>query len=477
MHVQLRISGSDTALVRSHLFRHDGVEHGVVLACRTLQTARGLRLLVRDVFVARDGVDFTLGPSGFQFSALFVAKTSDWCRDHGCVWLSVHNHGDGNAVAFSRIDKSSHSRLYPTLLDLTGEPVGALVFASNAVAGRLLMPGLKMGDLDECVVVGERLEWLFPAPPPPPQAIGTAWNRQAMLLGPRGQELLRHTKVGVIGAGGGGALVLEQLAHLGLGEVVAIDPERIDTSNLSRIPGSTRADASAWLAELPFDAAKRLARRIARPKVAVAGRVASRANHGGRFRAIRGDVRDAEAIGELFDCDFIFCATDTMKSRLLFNILAYQFLIPGIQIGTKIPVSLQGHVGPIHVAVRFVTPDSGCLVCAGAISQRLLNAEALTELDQKAQRYVDDPDVQEPSVISLNSIAAAHATTDFLFYLTGLHDPGVDLAHQLFEPRSRTFGNVRFARDPDCNFCGRGEASRFAAGERAPLPVRASKRR
>jgi hypothetical protein len=39
-------------------------------------------------------------------------------------------------VGFSRVDLASHKRGYPALLDITnGEPVGALVFAQNAVAG------------------------------------------------------------------------------------------------------------------------------------------------------------------------------------------------------------------------------------------------------------------------------------------------------------------------------------------------------
>src|SRR5581483_7776567 len=118
--------------------------------------------------------------------------------------------------------------------------------------------------------------------------------------GARGQALLRSLKIGVIGAGGAGSLVLEQLNHVGVGEPVAIDPDRIDVSNLSRIPGSTRLDALSGLAESRSAWLRRIGRRFARAKVSVASRVARRANPKGKFHRVMGDIRNAETLAELF---------------------------------------------------------------------------------------------------------------------------------------------------------------------------------
>jgi tRNA A37 threonylcarbamoyladenosine dehydratase len=68
---------------------------------------------------------------------------------------------------------------------------------------------------------------------PPPEA-DPAYDRQARLFGDRGQALLATLKVGVIGAGGAGLLLLQWLAHLGVGHLVAVDPDRLETSNLPR---------------------------------------------------------------------------------------------------------------------------------------------------------------------------------------------------------------------------------------------------
>jgi hypothetical protein len=474
---QLRVGGSDFEALHAHLFRDDGEEHGAVIAARVVETSTGIRLLVRNLFLAEDGSEFVFGRSGYALTPLFVAKTADFCHDNDCTWLSVHNHGPGDRVGFSKTDHASHERLYPALLDLVKRPVGALVLADRALAGELWMTDGARCEVDETVIVGEHFEQLYACPPVAPPEAKEAWARQALLLGARGQALLRGMKVGVIGAGGAGSLVLQQLNHLGVGRPLAIDPERVEVSNLSRIPASSRRDALTPLAESNALWLQRIARRFARPKVKVAARVARSANPDGQFRGVTGDIRYAETLRELSDCDFVFLATDTMTSRLLFNILVHQFLIPGIQLGSKIPVDPEGTVGPIHIAVRPVTPDSGCLSCAGVISQRLLHEESLHEEDLRRQRYVEDDGVEEPSVISFNAIAAGHAVTDFLLYTTSLFDEGIQFGHQMFEPRSRTFGNVGMRKDPQCPYCGRGLRSAYAAGDLLPMPTFARPKR
>jgi ThiF family protein len=472
MTLELRLTGDQRDLLLKHMFCGDGEEHGAALACGVTRSGRGTRLLTREVFLARDGVDFVTSKVAHRaLSAEFVARTSDFCCDGGFVWLSVHNHGAGDSVAFSSLDRRSHDRLYPSLEHFTGRPVGALVFADRAVAGEVRFAGVEHV-LRRATIVGNRIEHLYPRPPAAPPGAPPTYQRQALLLGARGQDLLRRLKVVVVGAGGAGSIVCLQLARLGVGELVVIDPDRISLSNLSRIPGSTRGDALAWLAESRSARARSLAAQLARPKVRVLGREARRANPRGIYRGLRADIVAENMARELTDADFIFCATDTMTSRMLVNVIAHQFMIPAIQLGSKVPVDDSGDVGIIHLPVRPITVDGGCLHCAGAISQRLLHEESLRPDDRRRHRYVDDPDVEEPSVITLNTETAGRAVTDFLFMVCGLHDPGTRLCHQMLEPRERVLMSVNFERDPGCPYCSTSAHSRFALGDARPLPTR-----
>ena len=68
--------------------------------------------------------------------------------------MAIHNHGGRESVEFSGDDLQSHERGYPALLDIMrGVPVGALVFASDAIAGDIWLPGrrrVKTGKRDDC---------------------------------------------------------------------------------------------------------------------------------------------------------------------------------------------------------------------------------------------------------------------------------------------------------------------------------------
>ncbi len=61
----------------------------------------------------------------------------------------------------------------------------------------------------------------------------------AMALPP----LIAHMKIAVVGCSGTGSIVIEQLARLGVGELVIVDPDKVEKKNLNRILNTTLSDA------------------------------------------------------------------------------------------------------------------------------------------------------------------------------------------------------------------------------------------
>ena len=232
-----------------HLFPGDGDEHGAVVAAGLAETSRGIRLLARSLHLARDGVEYVPGRHGYRMlTGAFVTDCIRECRDEHLVYLAVHSHGGTDAVAFSTDDLASHERGYPALLDIaSGVPVGALVFARSAVAGDIWFPGGHRQPLVGARVIGPRWHWLTPQPPPRPRRAGPMYDRQSRIFGDHGQAILRSLKVGIIGAGGVGSVLVELLARLGVGHLVVADPDRVDISNLPRLLGATGWDAMTWL--------------------------------------------------------------------------------------------------------------------------------------------------------------------------------------------------------------------------------------
>lgn len=476
--ISVRISAPLFEQLHAHLFPGDGDEHGAVLCVGIAESQRGTRLLVREIFLARDGIDYIPSARGYRaLSTSFVARTVEYCASNNLGYLAVHPHQGWDSVGFSSVDMASHERGYPALLDITsGGPIGALVFAKNAVAGDIWIQDRRF-ELDYLEVIGPQIRRLYPEPQRRSDFVNPIYDRHARLFGDVGQAILSDLKVVIIGAGGGGSLINQTLAHLGVGHIVAIDFDRVDVTNLPRIVGATRWDAMTWLTMSRFRLLQRLGRRLATRKVYVARRVAKRANPKIRFDAIVGDVIDEVTAMQVRDADFVFLATDTIQSRVVFNALVYQYLIPGAQIGVKVHVNGEdGSIGDIFAASRVVLPHAcgGCLHCHEMIPAGRVQEEALTEHERKAQRYVDDDSVIAPSVITLNVLSAAQPLNDFMMMFTGLYSATVKLYHQLNFSRERQVMEVEPRGDGPCLYCSSHRKSRLGRGDRAALPCRAA---
>lgn len=154
---------------------------------------------------------------------------------------------------------------------------------------------------------------------------------------------------------------------------------------------------------------------------------------------IFGDVRDPAAAGRLLGCDYLFLAANSDQARLIFNAIVHQYLIAGAQIGAKVQVDpLDGRVVAVHSIVRTVIPNRGCLWCNEAISSTRLAEESAAPAQRRRQRYVDEPEVVAPSVITLNATVAAMAANDFLFTVTGLTSPDAEAGYARMHPIERT---------------------------------------
>jgi molybdopterin/thiamine biosynthesis adenylyltransferase len=480
--LELRAREHDWFTLMRHLFPGDRDEHGAVVLCGTANTQHGSRLLVREVVLAVDGRDYVPGTRGYRhLTGEFVTHQVRKARDEGLVYLAVHNHGGLDSVGFSRADLESHERAYPTLLGVTKQPVGALVCTERAAAGDIWLPSGQRAAIESIEVVGTRRQVLRSAPQQPTSDVADRFTRQALLFGAEGQAVLASLKVVVVGAGGVGMLLIQYLARLGIGHIVVIDPERVEVSNLSRLPEARRLDAMALPEWIPHSI-RRLADGLRAPKVRVARRVIRRASRNTTITAVLGDIADEQTAALAKDSDYIFLAADTMLARDVVNQLAYQFLIPTLQVGSKVVINpSSGSVIDTFAAVRHIGTTSGCLRCAGLVDPVRLSEESLGDPTQvQRQRYVADPEVHAPSVITLNALGSGFGANDFMLYAVGLG--GADPAHRLL--RNRPVGQsgthvtvIDAPTQPQCPVCSSAPHSALSRGDSVDLPTRVGRRR
>ena len=147
----------------------------------------------------------------------------------------------------------------------------------------------------------------------PAKILSPDYSRQMALpeVGADGQQRLRSAKVAVIGAGGLGVPVLQYLAGAGVGELVIVDGDRLEASNLHRQTWYALADCGEMKATLA-------ARRVQALNPTVKTTV-----HPERLIATSADAL-------LQGCDLILDCTDNFASKFLLNDLAHRLGTPVI---------------------------------------------------------------------------------------------------------------------------------------------------
>jgi molybdopterin/thiamine biosynthesis adenylyltransferase len=439
----LVIPAPTRALLAEALIRPDRLEHLVVGFAGRHQAEGVLRLLVRELTRAEH--DDYLVQSGYhlEMNPAFWARIAKRARGSGESIVVFHSHPCDMAVPdFSPSDDWGEDQLLPKLMARAAGPHATVVWAPGGVRARLHSE-------QESSPLEVSEPWSIAQPDgghPEP-----VYARQVLALGAEGQARLAAARVGVVGLGGTGSHVAQQLLHLGVGTVMAIDPDRVEMSNLSRIVGATEDDV-----------------RQRRLKVEITQRLAAGLGHRSRFIPIAGDIRDDDVARSLVNgVDVIVGCTDTQWSRLILNAVAFSYYIPVVDLGVELQA--QGAMGG---RITVAGPGDSCLWCLNVINEKRLRAEQLPSHLRAAEQqlgYVPDLDVPAPAVVSINGVIASLAVSEVLDRIVHLRDgrqlPPTMLLYRL------TDGTVRRVapHSGGCAFCtGAG----LGVGDLGRLPTR-----
>ena len=209
--------------------------------------------------------------------------------------------------------------------------------------------------------------------------MGRDRHARQSFLGPDSERRLGVCTVGVVGLGGGGSLIAQQLAHVGVRRFVLCDPDTIEDTNLNRLVGGTAADA--LLAVPKVFALGRLILGVA-PEAVVSARPA-------RWQDVAETLRR---------CDVIVGCVDSFQQRHELEVFARRFLIPYLDIG--LDVAIVGEEPPRMYGQVFLSmPGAACLRCAGILTEE--------RLAQEAAQYGDAGG--RPQVVWANGVLASTA--------------------------------------------------------------------
>jgi hypothetical protein len=274
------------------------------------------------------------------------------------------------------------------------------------------------------------------------------FDRNERLFGAAGQKALRAATVTVIGVGGLGTHVVQQLALLGVGALRLVDSEDLDVTNRNRYVGARHDD--------PIPGT---------PKVDIGARIVRDIDPGIAVTTVAKSLLSAEAFTAVKQADFVFSCVDSDGIRLVLVELCAAYSKPLFDLATDVPPRAPGD--PLRYGGRVVFANGQC--CPLCLDQ-LEIAEAQLELAgpnaraERDQLYgIDRRDLADdvgPAVVSMNGVVASLAVTEFMVEVTGLRR-----ANHMVTYRGH-HGGVSVANDapaPGCYYCtrvrGRGGAA------------------
>lgn len=149
------------------------------------------------------------------------------------------------------------------------------------------------------------------------------------------QDLLRRSKVLVVGAGALGNEILKNLALLGIGNILIVDFDEVEVSNLSRSVLYRMADGGASKAHAAASAVREL-------------------NPDCTVHALNADICSGVGAGVFRWADVIICGLDNRQARMAVNAACWRVNRPWVDGATE---SFQG------IARVFRPPDGVCYEC------------------------------------------------------------------------------------------------------------------
>lgn len=384
------------AALRRYLFDSIGVEGAAFILCGQTVAGSTTKLIGQAVVPVAPEDFLHREQDGLSINSRALVRITKLAQYEGMSIVFAHSH-PGGLARFSLQDDGEEERLIPFLQTRVPRRMhGTIVMTEAGFSARIYTPNRTPA---EVFVVGNRFELYGDQTGEPVRHI---FARQVQAFGPDIQRILHTLHVGIVGIGGTGSPVAEQLYRLGVGRLTLFDGDTFDETNVNRVYGSSLKDIEV-------------------PKVVMAKRHLDHIGLQTEVEAIARDITDESTARRLPACDVIFGCTDKQIPRAILTQVALRYTLPVFDLGALIDSEGQSIVG-IHGRVTTLLPGESCLFCRGRISSEGMRVEALPpeeRVRQAREGYAPELDAPAPAVITFTSAVASFAVIEFLHRLTG----------------------------------------------------------
>ncbi|MDR6941344.1 ThiF family adenylyltransferase [Mucilaginibacter pocheonensis] len=422
--IKLRLPGSlyqriMTDLKRPHDFAYERV--GFIFGVTTtineytrLITFNGYQPVDDDDYIKDDSVGACIGSRAIRSAMQRV-------MDQSCSAFHVHLHNHKGQPKPSGDDIAGLPPVIDSLANIDpDQPHGVLILSKDSFFSWVKVKGEIQLVIPE-IISAVRYPMVIQFPSEKKAALNKLLLRQSF-LGERSTAIFEHIKVGVVGLGGGGSHLVQQLAHLGIKHFTLFDFDKVEDSNHNRLIGAHFADIKRKLS-----------------KTEIARRLILAINPKAEITIV--NARWQEATDKLQQCEVAFGGVDTYEDRGQLEAECRRYLIPLIDIGMDVHQTEQG----FHISGQVILsmPGQSCMRCLGFINEDKLAMEA-AKYGKVGGR---------PQVVWPNGLLASSAVGIFTDLVTGWSGQQERIVYLAYDGNSGLISNhVRLEYlEPDCD--------------------------
>jgi hypothetical protein len=402
MRIKLRLSQKDHIALREHLLPGDGLEAVAVALCGRRRSRSNHCLTVRSIVMIPYDECKERTPDRVTWSPLRLVPLLEEAARRDLAILKIHSH-PGGYPQFSSVDDESDADLFNSVFGWTDSEfphASAVMLPDGRLFGRAILRDGGFQPLDSILVPGDDIHFWTSEYGGAAPAFA---QRHAQLFGSGTTQRLREMAVAVVGCSGTGSPVIEQLARLGVGRLVLVDPDHIEEKNLNRILNARREDAY-----------------LKRSKVEVLARAIASMGFATEVDIIKENLATPRAVKAVAECDVVFGCMDGVEGRHLLNRLAAFYLLPYFDVGVRLVSDGRGGIDEASGAVHYVRPDGSTLQDRKVYNAEQLKAAGLKRTDPEVYReqvkvgYIQGVEEDRPAVISINMQMASTTVNEFL---------------------------------------------------------------
>lgn len=263
------------------------------------------------------------------------------------------------------------------------------------------------------------------------------FDRQIRAFGEEGQLLISASTIALIGVGGGNTKIALDLASLGVGKLVLIDPDVWEIHNRNRVfippefVGKSKSQSIKKLIEQYYS----------------------------NVEVETYEKKAQEIPEEIYaDSDIFVVGPDNIMTRVFCNRLALGLKRPAVFPGAGID-SKDNKLSVMGGSIQVVTTNSPCYECVASINQLDVMRETLDpETKKRLTEKYGLGDLLEiptaPSIASLNDVIGGITLWEIMKLITGIES---SIHYQIYDALKAELKPITINKKADCPACAKQE--------------------